>query len=177
LTAAAKARKIVAMRCAASIVAVCLAASAMADRTVAQDAYQRGIVAFRKHNYARARDLFQRAMQEQDDPALLFNIAQSSRMLGDRDNARAMYRAYLDRKSDAPNRAEVERILVELDNIATDTSTVTVIHKAPPVYKRWWLWTAVGLGAAAVLSVGLGVGLYESARAPTANTDLGTFQF
>jgi hypothetical protein len=27
-----------------------------------------------------------------------------------------------------------------------------------PIYKRWWLWTAVGVGVAAV-GVGLGVGL------------------
>jgi tetratricopeptide (TPR) repeat protein len=41
-----------------------------------------------------------------------------------------------------------------------------------PVYKRWWLWTAVGVGAAAV-AVGLGVGLTVGRQ--TTSPTLGTF--
>ena len=35
-------------------------------------------------------------------------------------------------------------------------------HKTTPVYKKWWLWTAVGGVAAVGLGVGLGVGLSRS---------------
>lgn len=44
-----------------------------------------------------------------------------------------------------------------------------------PLYKRWWLWTAVG--AAAVVAIGVGVGVSRSPATPTANTALGTFRF
>lgn len=43
-----------------------------------------------------------------------------------------------------------------------------------PLYRRWWLWSVVGV-AAATLGVGLGVGLMQPLRAtPTAPTMLGT---
>jgi hypothetical protein len=44
----------------------------------------------------------------------------------------------------------------------------------PPLYRRWWLWTAVGGVAVAGIAIGLGVGL--SAR-PTASTTVPAFQF
>ena len=48
-----------------------------------------------------------------------------------------------------------------------------------PIYKKWWLWTAVGGAVAVGLGVGLGVGLSQSATtypgAPA--TTGGTFQF
>ena len=33
-----------------------------------------------------------------------------------------------------------------------------------PVYKKWWLWTAVGGGAAVILAVGVGAGVAASSR-------------
>jgi tetratricopeptide (TPR) repeat protein len=46
-----------------------------------------------------------------------------------------------------------------------------------PVYKKWWLWTAVGAVAVVAVGVGLGVGLTRSPSTPTANTQFGTFHF
>lgn len=46
-----------------------------------------------------------------------------------------------------------------------------------PVYKRWWLWTAVGAVAVVGLGVGLGVGLSQGRSTPMAMTGLGTFKF
>ncbi|MDB4968558.1 MAG: hypothetical protein JWN44_4247 [Myxococcales bacterium] len=42
----------------------------------------------------------------------------------------------------------------------------------PPVYKRWWLWTAVGAVVVVGVGVGLGVGLSSKPSAP--DTALGT---
>jgi len=60
--------------------------------------------------------------------------------------------------------------------VATPAAPVTTTAPAAapdrkPVYKRWWLWTAVGVGAAA-LAVGLGVGLTVGQRsnAPSLGT-------
>jgi tetratricopeptide (TPR) repeat protein len=46
-----------------------------------------------------------------------------------------------------------------------------------PVYKKWWLWTIVGVAVAGA-AVGLGVGLSQSGSTfPTANTLGGTFKW
>ncbi len=44
-----------------------------------------------------------------------------------------------------------------------------------PVYKKWWLWTTVGVVAVGV-GVGLGIGLTRPHGTPTAQTNLGTYQ-
>jgi tetratricopeptide (TPR) repeat protein len=46
----------------------------------------------------------------------------------------------------------------------------------PPVYRRWWLWTAAGGAAAVVLGVGLGVGLTRAPGAPPVTTSDGTLR-
>ena len=59
---------------------------------------------------------------------------------------------------------------------ATLTATSAPPPQRTPVYKKWWLWTAVGVVAAGA-AVGLGVGLTHTPAAPTANTDFGTFRY
>jgi tetratricopeptide (TPR) repeat protein len=48
-----------------------------------------------------------------------------------------------------------------------------------PVYKKWWLWTIVGVVIAAGVGVGLGVGLTQSSSVsyPSATTTAGTVRF
>ena len=59
--------------------------------------------------------------------------------------------------------------------------TNTLVASAPahsadkPVYKRWWLWTTVGVVVAAGVGVGLGLALTRTPAAPTATTQDGTF--
>jgi tetratricopeptide (TPR) repeat protein len=53
--------------------------------------------------------------------------------------------------------------------VAAPAAVLTDAPPKKPVYKKWWLWTAVGLGVAAVgvgLGVGLGLGL---SHAPTSH--------
>jgi tetratricopeptide (TPR) repeat protein len=45
------------------------------------------------------------------------------------------------------------------------TATAPPPHEREPVYKKWWLWTAVGGAVAVGLGVGLGVGLHQSGPA------------
>src|SRR5689334_6368244 len=42
--------------------------------------------------------------------------------------------------------------------LTTGAETPTAATRPKPLYKRWWLWTTVGVASAA-LAVGLGVGL------------------
>jgi tetratricopeptide (TPR) repeat protein len=58
---------------------------------------------------------FKRAYLEYEDPAFLFNIAQCHRQLGQKSDAVKFYRSYLRKVPDAPNRAEVERLVATLE--------------------------------------------------------------
>jgi tetratricopeptide (TPR) repeat protein len=51
---------------------------------------------------------------------------------------------------------------------ATPAVTASAPPPKQPVYKKWWLWTAVGVVAAAGVGVGLGVGL--SSHGTSGNT-------
>ncbi len=63
---------------------------------------------------------------------------------------------------------------------STAAASTSIAAPAPstPVYKKWWLWTIVGVAVVGVgLGAGLGLGLSGSAKTPTATTDFGTFRF
>jgi tetratricopeptide (TPR) repeat protein len=49
------------------------------------------------------------------EPALLYNIAQAYRLKGDRQHALEFYRSYLRRAPDAPNKADVDKWIRELE--------------------------------------------------------------
>jgi tetratricopeptide (TPR) repeat protein len=51
--------------------------------------------------------------------------------------------------------------------------TATAPERKTPIYKKWWLWTAVGAVVVVGVGVGLGVGL-SSGSTPTASTNFGT---
>ena len=57
------------------------------------------------------------------------------------------------------------------------------VHAAPPpkqdkpIYKKWWLWTAVGAVVVVGVGVGLGVGLSQQTTYSAVNAPGGTFRF
>lgn len=154
--------------------------------------------------YADALKDFKEAYRLREDPVFLYNIAQCQRLLNQKQEALHSYQSYLRRSPDAPNREEVEKKIVGLQQQldaeqaaqakapASDTPATTampapaaaqVTASAPPrhkpVYKQWWLWTTVGVVAVGVgLGVGLGLGLSKpySYPAPAAG-GLGSFRF
>lgn len=51
-------------------------------------------------------------------------------------------------------------------------------RRSTPLYKKWWLWTTVGVVVAAGVGIGLGVGLSQpTVRYPQATTTDGSFNF
>jgi tetratricopeptide (TPR) repeat protein len=58
---------------------------------------------------------------------------------------------------------------------AASVEVVAAPPRKTPVYKKWWLWTTIGVVVAAGVGVGLGVGLTRD-RTPSASTDLGTYR-
>jgi tetratricopeptide (TPR) repeat protein len=88
---------------------------AHADVANAKAHYERGQALYQLGEYRRALDEFKEAHIEKADPALLYNIAQCYRQLGDTENALAFYRRYLSFGPEGPLRADVERRIQELE--------------------------------------------------------------
>jgi tetratricopeptide (TPR) repeat protein len=169
----------------------CFGGSAVADvASDAREHFQKGRTLYDVGRFDDAAREFEAAYQAKPDPALLFNLAQAYRFAGKNGPALIAYRSYLRNLPEARNRAQVETSIAELQRIVDEqqhaqksppvetltpgqqqpatSPALTVTREAPPpppekkpLYKRWWLWTAVGVVAATGLAVGLGVGLSQ----------------
>ncbi len=73
--------------------------------------YEGGNKLYADSDFLGAREEFLAARALVDAPELLFNLAQCARNLGDHDEALDLYRQFLERKPDAPNRARVEEFI------------------------------------------------------------------
>lgn len=106
--------------------------------------YAKGNQHFALAEYEQAVAAFKEAFRHKEDPALLFNIAQSYRQIrGQEQNAIRLYRSFLQRSPHAPNREEVERKIDELEKALSGqppgetsppTTPTVVAQTAPP---RW----------------------------------------
>src|SRR5262249_35114559 len=169
---------------AAAVVAVTILSSAAAraeNKAAARAAFAEGTKYYDLNRFEAALKAFERAYWNYEEPAFLFNIAQCYRQLDRKADAVKFYRSYLRKLPTAPNRVEVERIIVALDaalekeraaapanpstspaehptlaapppSAASESAATTAPPVQPaepaerrPVYKRWWLWTTVGI--------------------------------
>jgi tetratricopeptide (TPR) repeat protein len=110
------------------------------DVSAAREHFRRGTVLYDLRRYHEAAKEYEKAFEAKDDPALLFNIAQAYRFAGEYDDAIGAFRSYLRRLPQAPNRAEVEQRLAELQQLSEarkhserspPTGTLAPIHKPP----------------------------------------------
>src|SRR4051812_46734476 len=85
------------------------------DKDAARKAFQEGKRYYNLNQYPEALEAFKRAYWNYEEPTFLYNIAQCHRALKHKSEAIDFYRSYLRNAPDAPNRAEVERIIAELD--------------------------------------------------------------
>jgi tetratricopeptide (TPR) repeat protein len=172
----------------------------------AKEAYKRALQYYNLSDFKSALDGFKEAYLDYPDPSFLFNIGQCQRQLGDKQNALLSYKAYLREADSAPNRDEVTALVRNLEQSIRDdelarrgkpegamapkepsepslvsggvaASTTTTPPPSKPVYKRWWLWTTVGLVVVAGVGIGLGVGLGSSVHYPSATPSDGTIRF
>jgi hypothetical protein len=172
------------------------------DKKAAREAYRVGTQHYDLGEYREALISFKDAYRNFEDPVFLFNLAQCHRQLGDNQSAVRQYRMYLLKVPDAQNRDEVRTLIARLEKTIADEQTNKLVppqgtqptvERAPvapplvvaaptpppekkPLYKRWWLWTAVGAVVVAGVAVGVGVGV-SSGATPTAQTSLGTVKF
>jgi tetratricopeptide (TPR) repeat protein len=176
-----------------------------ADKAAARDAYEQGTKYYDLNQYAEALEAFKRAYWEYEDPAFLFNIAQCHRALGNKADALRFYRSYLRKSADTANRADVEKIIADLESaLANDkpapapppVASVAAAPVAPPsaivpaatavaaaapekakrsVWKRAWFWGVMAGVVGAGVAIGVGAGVGARPHPPRASD--GAVQF
>src|SRR5436305_13211216 len=111
-------------------VSVLLSLTARAeDKEAARKAYLEGQKYYNLAQYGDALEAFKRAYWNYEEPTFLYNIAQCHRALKHKSEAIDFYRSYLRKSPDARNRAEVQRIIAELEAALTQERALST---APP---------------------------------------------
>jgi tetratricopeptide (TPR) repeat protein len=111
---------------------VALAAPAGEIQEAARQAANRGMAAYNLGSYEEAARAYEESYRLVQDPVLLFNLGQSWRLAGNPDKALIAYRSYLrTAPADAPNRAQVERRIPELEALIARARSAPTPLAAP----------------------------------------------
>jgi tetratricopeptide (TPR) repeat protein len=183
----------------ALVALVCsIAAAAQADPSEKQRAaaaYKAGMAHYQLEEYDAAIEKFQEGFRLEPQPEFLYNIALCYRQSKRPDKALSYFQKFLRMRPNAPNRADVEQQIENMQAAiaaqknppppppppptpSTTPSTTTtptenaLVATAPPkkkpVYQRGWFWGVVAGGAVVVVgAVVLGVELSRSDNAKT----------
>jgi tetratricopeptide (TPR) repeat protein len=96
--------------------------------------YESGMAHYNLSEFDKALVDFKEGYRLKHDPAFLFNIGQCQRQLGDPAGAALTYRAYLRESPDAPNRAEVQKLVDAMDRaVAEQRAHQPPMGVTPPV--------------------------------------------
>jgi tetratricopeptide (TPR) repeat protein len=145
---------------------VLLAAGSLAaddGREEASAIYRIGVRSYDLGEYAAALEAFKRSYLLSEAPELLFNIGQCHRKLGHDREALDFYKRYLQLSGPSADRESTLSYIAAIEGRP---------KRRPPVYKRWWLWTLVGV----VLAGGVTAAVIATtpSNAATHDTSLGT---
>jgi tetratricopeptide (TPR) repeat protein len=155
----------------------------------AQQHFYAGEKLFALGRFADALTAYQAAFEAKPLPEFLFNIGQCHRNLGNYEAAIFSFRKYLKLLPEAPNRAAVEDLIADLEKkqAAAEEEArrrrlgLIGTGKQPPPppprarHSRWWLWTGLGVVAAAAAGTVIYVELDSGTSRPT--SDLGNLDF
>jgi tetratricopeptide (TPR) repeat protein len=135
------------------------------DTARARQHFETGNRLFEVGEYRKALEEFRAAHVARPDPAFLYNSAQCHRLLGERREALTLYRRFLALDPETPKRALVERQIRELELAMAPApaspapAAAVAARPAPtraaeetPLYRRWWLWAAIGAVAAGAVT-------------------------
>jgi hypothetical protein len=100
------------------------------DVSAAREHYRRGTTLFDLQKYIEAAHEYELAFEAKEDPALLYNIAQSYRLGGEAAKALGAYKSFLRRVPKPPNREEVTSRIFELQKLVDQQKHT---QEAPPV--------------------------------------------
>lgn len=129
----------------------------------------------REHSQAgrfeEAKRAYLQAYQRRADPRLLYNLARVMHKAGRSYEAATYYKAYIDAGAEGSQeqRQKAEQYLAQTRAAAAELEKPTSLEfstaqpaaegpQKTPVYRKWWLWTAVGVGVAGI-AIGVGLGL------------------
>jgi tetratricopeptide (TPR) repeat protein len=84
---------------------------------IARRHHDRGTTFYNLGQFEEAIGEYRKGYEQKADPVFLYNIGQAYRQLGALDRALFFYRRYLSTMPGAPNRAQVEQLVVELDQL------------------------------------------------------------
>jgi tetratricopeptide (TPR) repeat protein len=149
---------------------------------VARQHYRLGLELYMKSRFDEAAIEFETGYRLQPQPLFLYNIAQSARRAGRVDKAIDYYQRYLAASPNAPERAEVERQLVELEQLRAasrppQAATATTPAAAPAPRSRRGLWIGLGVGGAAVVVAAVATGLALGLTRGAPSSELGNHVF
>ena len=96
----------------------------------AKAAYEEATKAYNLGKFDKAIEAYERAYDLKPDPVFLFNIAQSHRLNNNFKQALFFYKSFLRNAPDAPNRAQIEERIAELEEWVAKQQ---VTANAPPV--------------------------------------------
>lgn len=157
-----------------------------AQDTLCSIRYESSLRWYKEKNYELALSMLTVAYEAVPEPRLLINMGRCLFRLGRIEEARVMYDRALREGPDLPGeiRASVERFRAEeppepepapltmVEAPAPSPTAASLLAAGPPVAKSaeskpplvraWWLWTAVGVGAGALVT-GLAIGLTRPA--------------
>jgi tetratricopeptide (TPR) repeat protein len=121
--------------------------------------FENGSRFFQTREYDKAISEFREAYAISHEPELLFNMAQAyyAKGAGSCTKSVELYREYLNRAPDAPNRTNVERFIADRQDCAkTETASAAakepehvtrVPPSGPPSAQRTWAYAMLGVGA------------------------------
>jgi tetratricopeptide (TPR) repeat protein len=160
---------------------------APADQEVGEHVAQ-GHRLYQLGHYQEAIAEYRHAYELRADPQFLFQIAESYRQLGATEQALFYYDRYLAGAPEAPDRNTAEERVAEIESLRARPPAATApglvgapapgaegTKKPKPLWRRWWVWTAVGVAlAAGATAAALAV---RSSETPAPATDLGNKSF
>jgi len=94
-------------------------------KAAAKEHYNRGTSYYDLQRYDDAIKEFEAAYQLKNDPAFLYNLAQSYRMAGNHERAATFYKTYLRYVPKAPNRADIEEKIKTEEQLAAKGPSTT----------------------------------------------------
>jgi tetratricopeptide (TPR) repeat protein len=93
------------------------------DAQAAKEHYQKGSSFYDLGRYPEAIKEFEAAYELKNDPAFLYNLAQAHRLAGNSEQALHFYRTYLRYVPKAPNRAEIEGRISQLEQLVAQKNS------------------------------------------------------
>jgi tetratricopeptide (TPR) repeat protein len=154
-----------------------------ADPAEAREHFERGKTLYDLGRFADAAREFESAYEAKNDPAILFNVAQAYRFAGNYAKALLTYRAFLRNVPEAPNRAQVEKNIEDLQALmakqsqpppaasqaapSPSTTSPGTASATPPAVavapRHSRVLIGVGAGLTVLGAAGIGVGAYDLA--------------